>query len=577
LRGLLSERGKTSNIELDVDGVSVGNEFEVASVFNSYFASAADHIERDIPQSNRDPMSYMATFESTRSFFANPSNPQEVFKIIASLKLKGAPLTEIPTFIFRKINLLICPFISTYFNTSVASGVFPDVLKCARIVPIHKAGNRNVVCNYRPISTLSVVSKIFEILMCNRMKDYIDRFSLLSACQFGFRQKSATVDAIAQFLDHVYDAVDDKKCLLSVFIDFQKAFDTVDHDILIRKLFILGFRGPVRCWLRSYLTDRRQCVSVNGTRSRLLNVRRGVPQGSILGPLLFNLYINDMHAATELNVIHYADDTTVFKTGVNVPTLVDNLNVEMKKLDDWLCANRLSLNIAKSKVMVFTKRKLDVIPPVQCRGAVLEFVESFKFLGVTLDRNLSFRNHGMQVISRLSRSIGIMRKLSFTLPSNAMFTLYYSIFYSHLTYAVVVWGNASQTVSGRISSLQRRAIKLLDLGCTIENNFDRFRILKFPDIVKYFCVLKFFKSVSDENCYFFRKTSLAQIEHNYGTRFAGSGSLTSVYCRTSCSLLSFLPQAIKGWNELPSDIKSAATCREFKIMLKRFYLSQTPA
>jgi len=577
LRKLLNERGKTSNIALSIEGAPVGDEFEVASAFNSYFAGIADQIERDIPPSNREPMSYMTTFESARSFYAAPSSPQEVYNIIAALKLKGAPLSEIPTFIFRKVNALICPLISTCFNMSVTSGVFPNVLKCARIVPIHKAGDKNVVGNYRPISTLSVVSKIFEILMCRRMKNYIDRFSLLSGCQFGFRQNYATVDAVTQFLDHVCNALDDRKCLVSVFIDFQKAFDTVDHDILMRKLYILGFRGPVGYWLKSYLTDRRQCVSVNGIRSQQMSVRRGVPQGSVLGPLLFNLYINDMHTATGLDIIHYADDTTVFQSGVDVPAIVRSLNAELVKLDDWLRANRLSLNVAKSKVMVFTKRRLDAIPPVQCRGAVLDFVQSFKFLGVTLDGNLSFKNHGMHVVSRLSRSLGVMRKLSYTLPANAMFTLYYSIFYSHLTYAVVVWGNASQTISGRISSLQRQAVKSIDLANTVDNNFNRFRILRFSDVIKYFCAQKFFKSVRDENCYFYRKTSLAQIEHSHATRFAESGSLTNIYCRTNCSLQSFLPQAIKCWNELPSNIKSATTYREFKIMLKRFYLRQTPA
>jgi len=575
LRKLLSAKDKTSNVVLDINGSRVRDSFEVASTFNSYFSNVADEIEGKIPNSNVDPMSFMAEFETCRSFFAVPSTPWEVQCIVASLKLKGAPLTDMPTFIFRELSDLLCPLISSFFNRSLTTGIFPDVLKCARIVPIHKAGDKNVVSNYRPISTLCILSKIFEILMCNRMKGYIERFSLLSRSQFGFRQGSSTTDAITQFLDCVCAAVDSREYLVSVFIDFQKAFDTVDHSILIRKLHALGFRGPVNDWLRSYLSNRMQCVSIGGSRSRFLRVNRGVPQGSILGPLLFNLYINDMHAATGLNILHYADDTTVFRSGVDVPIVVNEVNRELDKIDVWLCANRLSLNVAKSKVMVFTKRKLDMIPPVKCRNAPLDFVESFKFLGVTLDVGLSFRIHGFDVISRLSRSLGVMRKLSHTLPVNAMFTLYYSVFYSHLSYAVVVWGNASVTVTGRISNLQRQAVKLLDKNNTVVSNFDRFRILKFSDIVKYFCVQKFYRTIRDEDCYFSHKVRLAQVEHRYETRFVERGSVVNVYCRTECSIRSFLPQAIKYWNELPDEIKSAATSQRLKVMLRKFYLGRS--
>jgi len=572
LRKLLNGKDKSSNIVLDIDGSTVSDSFEVASTFNSYFSNVADQIERNIPNSNRDPMSFMTAFETCRSFFAVPSTPQEVHCIVTSLKLKGAPLTDIPAFIFRELSEHLCPLISAFFNKSLTAGIFPDALKCARIVPIHKAGDKKIVSNYRPISTLCILSKIFEILMCKRMKGYIEQFSLLSKSQFGFRQNCSTVDAIAQFLDSVCDAIDHREYLVSVFIDFQKAFDTVDHGILIRKLHALGFRGPVSDWLRSYLSNRKQCVSVDGSRSQLLNINRGVPQGSILGPLLFNLYINDMHAATGLNILHYADDTTVFLSGIDVQRVVNDVNKELDKIDVWLCANRLSLNVAKSKVIVFTKKNLEMVPPIKCRGALLDFVESFKFLGITLDVRLSFMNHGFNVISRLSRSLGVMRKLSFTLPVKAMLTLYYSMFYCHLSYAIVVWGNASVTVAGRIANLQRQAVKLLDRNNDVVTNFDRFRILKFSDVVKYFCVQKFYRTMCEGDSYFSHKVRLAQVDHRYETRFVERGSVVNVYCRTECSIRSFLPQAIKYWNELPDEIKSAATCQRLKVVLRQFYL-----
>jgi len=412
-------------------------------------------------------------------------------------------------------------------------------------------------------------------MMCNRMSSYVDQFSLLKKCQFGFRKSSSTVDAITEFWDNVCNAVDNRESVVSVFMDFQKAFDTVDHNILIRKLNILGFRGPVSSWFESYLSNRKHCVSINDTRSQLLHVNRGLPQGSVLGPLLFNLYINDMHAATSLDVIHYADDTTVFRAGFDVAAIVHFINAELLRLDTWLCANRLSLNTSKSKALILTKRNLEHIPPVVCRGVTLNYVDSYKFLGVTLEKGLSFKIHGMNMISKLSRALEVMRKLSYTVPGKVMLTLYYSLFYSHLTYAIVVWAKASLVVAGRISSLQTRAIKLLDKSNNAAANFHQFHILNYYDIVRYFCALKFFKCIRDQDGYFFHRIQSAQVDHGYETRFAVGGSLTNVYCRTNCSLHSFLPQSIGYWNELPDDIKSAPTLQKFKVLLRRFYLSRT--
>jgi len=356
-----------------------------------------------------------------------------------------------------------------------------------------------------------------------------------------------------------------------VFIDFQKAFDTVDHSILVRKLSVLGFRGPVNEWFSSYLENRKQCVSINGTYSQTLSVSRGVPQGSVLGPLLFNLYISDMHKSTDLGVIHYADDTTVYHSGVDVHSIVQYINREMLNVDKWLCVNKLSLNALKSKVMLFSTRHIGALPPVKCRDTSLDFVDSFKFLGVTMDADLSFRSHCSSVISKLSRSLGIMRKLSYTVSEQALLSLYYSLFHSYLVYSVVVWGNSSITSSKRICSLQRRAVSLLSYNCAVSDIFVKHNIMIFPFIVKYFSVLKLYKSLHNMGGYFAVRVASAQVLHDHQTRCAVSGSLTSTFCRTSFSLRGFLPQAIRYWNELPENIRSLGSYADFKIKLKQLY------
>jgi len=572
LNKLIERNRKPTNFSLTIDGSSVIDDFDVGTVFNDYFSSVAERISTNIPQYNIDPLSYMTGLGTDHSFFAAPSMPLDVYNIISSMKLKGAPLSEIPIFIYKRLNKYLCSVISDMFNKSLSVGVFPDVLKRARVIPIYKAGDKEDVSNYRPISTLSIMSKIFELLMCTRMKSYIERFSLLGHCQFGFRTNFSTADAITEFLDRIYVAIDNKEYFVSVFLDFQKAFDTVDHAILVRKLSRLGFRGPINDWFKSYLTNREQFVSINGIHSQTLDVVRGVPQGSVLGPLLFNLYIGDMHKATTLGVIHYADDTTVYHSGVDVPAVVHCVNDEMSKVNRWLCANKLSLNAAKSKVMLFRKKSLDIVPPVKFRDVKLDVVESFKFLGVTLDADLSFRSHSSSVISKLSRSLGIMRKLSNVMPNRSLLTLYYSLFYSHLAYSVVAWGNSSLVVSKRICSLQRQVVRLLNYDGTTSEKFIKFNIMTFPFIFKYFCVQKMYKSLKYVNSYFFDRVASAQVTHNHNTRGSVSGSLTSIFCRTSCNLHSFLPQAIRCWNNVPDDIRSIESCVAFKMKLRQFYV-----
>jgi len=571
VRRILNSNRKYNEIVLDVEGSQISDNNRVAEAFNSYFSSVAENIDRSIPLSDVFPLSYLGLLEFNQSFFAVPSDSLEVMRIVNSLKLKGVPLSELPAFIFKKLRMYICPIISEYFNLSVKSGIFPEVLKIARVTPIYKAGDKSSVCNYRPISSLPTVSKIFETLMCNRMKNYIEKFQILSNCQFGFRPQFSTVDAVAEFIDNVNDSLDRRQSCLSVFMDLQKAFDTVDHEILCNKMRVMGFRGPINDWFISYLRGRSQCVSIGGVLSDVVQVCRGVPQGSVLGPLLFNLYINDMSRATDLNIIHYADDTTVYCSGPDLSVLVESMNSELSKLDKWLCTNKLSLSGHKSKVMLFTKRPIIIESPIKFRDEALEVVDSIKFLGVILDNKLSFRLHCSGVITKLCRSLGIMRKLSSFVPGTTLRMLYFSLFYCHLTYAVVIWGNSSLTVSNRINSLQRQVVRLLCPNQSTEAGFESLKLLKFSYIVRFFTVIKLVKVFIGKSVHFSDRISSVQVLHGHNTRGVTSGILTNVYCRTASSHRSFLPKAIEYWNDLPVSLRSSSADSAFKCSLRRHF------
>ena len=210
-------------------------------------------------------------------------------------------------------------------------------MKVAKVVPLFKAGDRSVFSNYRPISLLSQFSKILEKLFNERLDKFIDKFQLLNNCQYGFRSRMSTSHALMDLVEEITSSIDAKKISIGVFIDLKKAFDTVNHTLLIDKLEYYGIRGIAQEWLKSYLKDRKQFVQIDECASTLLNVTCGVPQGSILGPKLFILYINDIcNASTSLKFILFADDTNVFYSGVDIQTICECISRELDKLHVWL-------------------------------------------------------------------------------------------------------------------------------------------------------------------------------------------------------------------------------------------------
>ena len=240
---------------------------------------------------------------------------------------------------------MISPVICELFNLSIREGIFPSCLKVGRVIPIFKSGKKDQKKNYRPITTLPVLAKLFEKLAHKRMMNFINKFKIINRNQFGFIANHNTSDALLEFLDNAYDAINNNDVLLAIFLDFSKAFDTVDHQILLEKLEFYGFRGTSLQWIRSFLMNRKQFVDINSERSPTCEVNIGVPQGSTLGPLLFILYINDFrNSLTHLKSIHFADDTTLYK---QMNPSVDHavlINTELANVQEWINVNKLSLN-----------------------------------------------------------------------------------------------------------------------------------------------------------------------------------------------------------------------------------------
>ena len=338
---------------------------EIANTFNKYFTNVAGKILKTRKyKGNKSFDSYLNNHNGR--FRITPTNPTEIQKIIEQLNpWKGTGPNSIPSFILRKLASIISDPISNLCNRSLETGIYPDILKLARLVPVHKKESKLDVSNYRPISLLSNINKIFEKVMSLRVRNYLERSNLLYNLQFGFRKKHSTSHAIVNMVQSIQEVIKYNKVAIGIFIDLQKAFDTVNHSILLSKLDSYGICGIAKNWIKSYLFNRKQYVSIDGIESDQEFVYHGVPQGSVLGPLLFTLYINDMHKCIKNSTsFHFADDTNL----LYIPgkkqrnrNIVRKLNTDLKAIDNWLRANKISLNSTKTELVVFRKKGVQIL------------------------------------------------------------------------------------------------------------------------------------------------------------------------------------------------------------------------
>jgi len=299
--------------------------------------------------------------------------------------------------------------------------------------------------------------------MFNRIERFLDDHNLIYKYQYGFRKNYSTNHALLSIVEEINKSLDNKSFACGVFVDLQKAFDTVDHKILQSKLAHYGINGFANKWLTSYLTNRSQSVSLSGSVSDEKKISCGVPQGSILGPLLFTIYINDMHKAfNECLVHHFADDTNLLFTDKDPLKLQRIVNKALAKLVEWLRANRLSLNVDKTEFIIFRppRRTCDRII-LRLDGKNIFESPKIKYLGLLMDSRLSWKFHIHELTKKLSRAIGLLYKIRSYSPEPILLSLYYAIFHSHLTYGLPVWGFADQKLLDRIVLLQKKALRII--------------------------------------------------------------------------------------------------------------------
>ena len=365
----------------------------------------------------------------------------------------------IPSALIKTYHDLFCPVLCEIFNNSLKTGIFPDMWKLAVVVPVHKTGKSGDVSNYRPISLLSSFSKLFETVV-HKFLSFSFR-NLLIPNQHGFVHGRSTTTNLVTFMSTASRVVCSQGQLDVVYFDLSKAFDLVDHKILLAKLYHYGVGGELFEWFKSYLLHRKGFVRVNHTASRPYKTNSGVPQGSVLGPLLFSIFVNDVSLVISHSLfLQYADDIKIYR---EIRTIDDcaRLQTDVNSFNIWFKENKLRLNRSKTKVMTFSRKMQNVCFPYRIDGELLSRVTEIRDLGVVFESNLRFDVHVGKMISASLRALGVVCRVSreFTNPCTFI-TLYCSLSRSQLEYSSVVWNGICKTNSLRIERIQKTFISI---------------------------------------------------------------------------------------------------------------------
>lgn len=442
---------------------------------NKYFVNVGKMLAEKITET---PSNYLPNTSDSHanSFVLLPTDLNEIITLIKSLKVDcSTGLDMISAKILKSFILILATPIKHICSLAFDTGVFPDRFKTSRILPIYKAGDRDCVNNYRPISILPTLSKILERLLNNRLTSFLKKNEILAKNQFGFRSKKSTADAVHELTDFVVNNLDKKKKTVGIFLDLSKAFDTVSVPILVSKLEKIGIRGVQLNLFKDYLMNRKQCVQIENHTSEELDIEYGVPQGSILGPTLFLIYINDLCLTSLTNgkIITYADDTVLLFSGDSWQEVYSTAQNGFDSVNKWLRSNILTLNSDKTRVVNFFIRETNIqinhdivyhnclnFKSTNCSCPKIQKTTSIKYLGVIIDDKLNFYAHLDLLSARIRKLIVIFKNLRHVSDWKLLKSVYLALCQSLLTYCITSWGGTAKTHLLKVERAQRAVLKV---------------------------------------------------------------------------------------------------------------------
>lgn len=551
----------------------------MAESFNLFFTSIVSRITESLPREiNFD---YFRNIDYVpQSCFLMPTDEGEVVEILRGMPNKGNSLIDIKPSILVLISGILGKVVAYLYNLSILNGTYPNILKIGRITPVFKNGDVLRINNYRPITNLLNLNKIFELLTYRRIMKFIDRFDLLNRLQYGFRKARNTTQAIFRLTSDMLNTFHEKSYTVALFLDLSKAFDTISREILVHKLSIYGFRGVTNSFLSSYLSERKQYVNIGNFKSSTEFINHGVPQGSVLGPLLFNIYINDIVKVGDAKKILFADDAVFYITERTLEMCIVKIKQLINDLSEWLKNNKLVANVNKTKLMMVTPRPFDDLPDVYFNGTKLEWVSNIKYLGVIIDNKLSFLPQASEVFMKVSKMHGIFYSLSSLVPRATLLTIYNSLVYPLITQNMLIWGGISPANLKNIKTMMNNILRCIlkverdDNNVpmvSVNNMYRSLNLLQFDDIYK-FLLLKFLHLAFYKNRDLFNEYFLPLLpSHTYNTR---NVRINLPVIRLEVERHFALFQCCKLLGELPDELLEPQSDYSLKVKYKSFVLSR---
>ena len=570
----------------------------IAEYFNNYFSSVGSRISSSLPIENFDPIDLMNDNCINDSLFFLPTDKKEIIETTLSVKSKvSTGHDNLSNKLIKEIVAHISIPLTHIFNKSLSLGAVPDIYKIAKVIPVFKTGDKNDPNNYRPISLLPAFSKILEKIVYKRVINFLLKYNVIYPQQYGFLNGRSTEQAMIDLVLSITKAIEDKQATIGIFLDLSKAFDSISHEILLRKLSRYGIRGTPLKWFSSYLTNRFQFVKKYAATSSLQLLTSGIPQGSVLGPLLFLLYINDMPAiSTTLRYILFADDTTGTYSSSSIDDLFDTANREITFLSNWFAANKLMINTSKTNYVLFMSHQKEKHIPsfsdceLSMNSCQINQKDSVKFLGIKLDKNLNFKDHIDSTSVKLTKSLYALSQASKVLPIKDMKTLYCSLFLPHLNYGLLTWGglckldnkysildhgisNNPMRYLSKLHLLQKRAIRIIAKSNYIAHHIplcSELDILDLPDLYNVKALSLFHE--------FYHNNLPPALSNIFDLSYSRDGHLKvkTRFHRTNIAASSIVHTLPDIWNNLPNPIKVkiAFSKKTFLSQVKTFYISK---
>ena len=588
----LAKKGSSSgkqNICLKENDNFVFDPVETSNIFKTFFSDIAKNLLSKLPiapnRFNKNSvLEYYKNLQVTKNFQFSQITDATIFEILKNLDVSKSAGNDNITAIFLKdgAEYLASP-IAQLCNLSISTSTFPDNCKSAKVLPLYKKGSKTDPKNYRPISLLPLISKIIEKVIHDQTQSFLDENKILYSFQSGFRKKYSTDSCLSFLNNKISKGFDAGLYTGLILIDLQKAFDTIDHEILLEKMIAIGFSNKVIDWYRSYLSNRKFNVNVNKTLSTSGEITCGVPQGSILGPLLFLLYVNDMPQAVSCDLLLYADDSCLIYQHKDVKEIEQMLNKNFSDLCDWFVDNKLSIHFGddKTKCILFaSKNKVKKAEPLNINYNGIEIKQHSKvnYLGCIFDDSLSGESMGLHVLNKLNSKLKFLYRKNRCLPPSLRRLLCNAIIQPHFDYACAAWfPNLNQGLKKKLQTFQNKCIRFcLQLGNRTHIGVDEFREINWLNVTDRFnqcvsaSVFKHFNNISP--------TYMAEIFNPISRNVIGTRNsflkLTQPSRRTKQgqNCLSFIGPSI--WNKLPERIKDSNNLNSFKHKVKEHFLNE---